>query len=44
MFIKKLIKRFILIYQISLNEKRKEERMKNKKKHQNKIHSITRFY
>jgi hypothetical protein len=31
MFIKKLIKRFILIYQISLNEKRKEERMKNKK-------------
>jgi hypothetical protein len=43
MFIEKLIKRFILIYQISLNEKRKEERMKNKK-HQNKIHSITRFY
>ena len=31
MFIKKLIKRFILIYQIRLNEKRKEERMKNKK-------------
>ena len=31
MFIKKLIKRFILIYQIRLNEKRKEESMKNKK-------------